>query len=106
MALTPPMSLKLILRGPVVHTVCHTTLSLQPSSNGDLFLPQRATTDFSHYRDHTPPPSAVHTLHVRPITVLVANVMFSCSKGPIDINMQQLLVSSGGSTRAEACFER
>lgn len=50
MALTPPMSLRLVLRGPVVHTACHTTLSLQPCGNGDLFLPQRATTDFSHYR--------------------------------------------------------
>lgn len=49
------MSLELVLRGPIVHTACHTTLSLQPSSNGDLFLPQRATTDFSHCRDHAPP---------------------------------------------------
>lgn len=62
MALTAPMSLELVLRGPVVHTACHTTLSLQPSSNGDLFLPQRATTDFSHCRDHAPSPSAVQGL--------------------------------------------
>lgn len=52
MALMAPMSLKLVWRGPGVHNACHTTLSLQPSSNGDLFLPQRATADFSHYRDH------------------------------------------------------
>lgn len=45
-----PMSLKLVLRGPGVHNACHTTLSLQPCSNGDLFLPKRATTDFSHSR--------------------------------------------------------
>lgn len=50
MALMAPMSLKLILRGPGVHNACHTTLSLQPSSNGDLFLPQRATADFNHTR--------------------------------------------------------
>lgn len=45
-----PMSLKLVLRGPGVHNACHTTLSLQPCSNGDLFLPKRATTDFNHSR--------------------------------------------------------
>lgn len=58
MALMAPVSLKLVLRGPGVHNACHTTLSLQPSSNGDLFLPQRATTDFSHTTNtHTHTPS-------------------------------------------------
>lgn len=34
-----PVSLKLLLPGPSVHSVCHTTLSLHPCCNGgDLFL--------------------------------------------------------------------
>lgn len=48
MALMAPASLKLVLRGPGVHNACHTTLSQQPSTNRDLFLPQRANADFSH----------------------------------------------------------